>query len=347
MMAKSSWPLVAMFLTVLAFSAASSPAFAQERFYEGKTIRFIVGMSAGGGFDTYTRAIARHMGKHIPGNPAIVVENMTGAGSLIAANYLYNQAKPDGLTVGNWIGGLILQQLIGAKAIAFDASRFEWIGAPVQIHNMCVFSKKSGITAIDRWMAAKAPVKLGADAAGSTTSDIPRILMRYTKLPIQLVEGYKGVSDIRLAAESGEVAGFCSSWEGIKSPWRNALESGEAIVVLQATDKPHPDLPQAALAVNMISSDEGRQVLRTVIQEVGGTINRPYSLPPATPKERVQILRRAFQATMKDAEFLAEAQKAKLDINPLDGEEVEKTVSHIQKLPAAVLARIKEVTLPK
>lgn len=346
-MVSKFWRLAGSFFAVLTFNAAIDPAFAQERFYEGKTIRFIVGFSAGGGFDTYTRAIARHVGKHIPGNPATVVENMTGAASLIAANYVYNQAKPDGLTVGNWVGGLILQQLIGAKGIAFDAGKFEWIGAPVQIHNMCAFTTKSGITSIERWQASKTPVKVGAEGAGSTTSDIPRILMKYTKLPIQLIEGYKGVSDIRLAAESGEVAGFCSSWEGIKSPWRRTLESGEAVVVFQAVDKPHPDLPKAALAPNLIQSEEGRLVLKTVIQEISGTINRPYSLPPGTPKDRVQILRKAFQATMEDPEFLAEAEKSKLDINPLRGEEVEKIVSQIQKLSPTVLARIKEVVLPK
>lgn len=341
------WHLMGSLLATLAFNTPMAPLYAQERSYEGKTIRFVVGFSAGGGFDTYTRAIARHIGKYIPGNPTTIVENMPGAASLIAANYLYNQAKPDGLTIGNWIGGLILQQRLGAKGIAFDAAKFEWIGAPIQIHNVCVFAKKSGITSIDKWMASKTPVKLGAEAPGSTTADIPRILMQYTKLPIQLIEGYKGVADIRLAAESGEIAGFCSSWEGIKSPWRKTLEAEDAVVVLQAVNKPHADLPKAALAIDLILSDEGRQVLKTVIQEIGGTINRPYSLPPGTPKDRVQILRKAFQATMKDREFLAEAEKSKLDINPLDGEEVEMVVSNIQKLSPSVLAKIKEVISPK
>lgn len=331
----------------LAFVVGASAGASGEEFYKGKTIRFVVGFSAGGGFDTYTRAIARHIGKHIPGNPTTIVENMGGAASLIAANYIYNQAKADGLTIGNWIGGLILQQYLGAKGVTFDAAKFEWIGAPVQINNVCVFTKKSGITSVDKWMASKTPIKIGAEGPGSTTADIPRILIKYTKLPIQLIEGYKGVSDIRLAAESGEVAGFCSSWEGIKSPWSKTLERGDAIVVLQAVNKPHPDLPKATLAIDLIPSDEGRQVLKTAIQEIGGTINRPYSLPPGTPKDRVQILRQAFQATMKDREFLAEAEKSKLDISPLDGEDVERIVSDIQKLSPSVLARIKEVISPK
>lgn len=336
--------LLALYLSV---PLSLNPADAQEPFYKGKTVRLVVGFSAGGGFDAYSRAIARHIGKHIPGNPSVVVENMTGAASLVAANYIYNKAKPDGLTVGNWIGGLVLQQLLGAKGVQFDAARFEWIGAPVRIHNVCTFTRRSGTTSIDQWMAAKTPVKIGAEGPGSTTADIPRILMRYTKLPIQLVEGYKGVADVRLAAESGEVAGFCSSWEGIKPTWRKMLESGEAAVVIQAVSTPHPDHPKVPLALNLIRSEEGRQVLTVAVHHVGGALNRPYSLPPGTPKDRVRILREAFQATMQDPAFLAEAEKSRLDINPVSGEEIEKIVAEIQKLSPTVIARIKEIILPK
>lgn len=171
--------LAIFFLWLAAISNNSiSPASAQEAFFQGKTIRIIVGFSAGGGFDVYSRTTARHMGKHIAGSPSVLVENMPGAGSMIAANYLYNQAKPDGLTIGNWIGGLILQQALGAKGIAFDAAKFEWIGAPVRINNACLLARKSGITSLQQWMESKTLVKIGAEAAGSTTSDIPRLLMK-------------------------------------------------------------------------------------------------------------------------------------------------------------------------
>jgi tripartite-type tricarboxylate transporter receptor subunit TctC len=319
---------------------------AQEPFFKGKAIRLIVGFSAGGGFDAYSRALSRHMGKHIPGTPSIVVENMTGAGSMITANYVYNQAKPDGLTIGNWIGGIILQQYLGAQGIAFDAAKFEWVGSPVQINNACVTTRKSGITSIDRWLTSKTPVKIGGESAGSTTADIPRLLQKYTKLPLQLVEGYKGVADVRIAAESGEVAGYCSSWEGTKTSWRNVIESKEAVVVLQAVPKPHADLPNVPLAVNYIPSEEGRELFKIVVHEVGGTINRLYSLPPGTPKERVQILQKAFQATMKDPEFLEDAKKSKLDIDPVNAEEIEKAVAGIKKLSPAMLAKLREVILP-
>jgi tripartite-type tricarboxylate transporter receptor subunit TctC len=265
---------------------------------------------------------------------------------MIAANYVYNQAKPDGLTIGNWIGGLILQQALGAKGIAFDAAKFEWVGAPVRINNICAFTRKSGITGLEKWKESKTLVKIGSEAAGSTTADIPRLLMKYTRLPIQLIEGYKGVADVRLAAEAGEVAGFCSSWEGTKASWRNVLESNEGAVILQAVSKPHPDLPKVPLAIDQIQSKEGRDLFNLVVHEVGGTINRLYSLPPGTPTDRVKTLQKAFQDTLKDPEFLAEAKKARLDIDPLSGEEIEKAVAQTKSIPAATIAKLKDVILP-
>jgi tripartite-type tricarboxylate transporter receptor subunit TctC len=338
--------VIIFLLAAWAVFGGESTARAQEPFFKGKTIRMIVGFSAGGGFDAYSRVLARHMGRHIPGAPAILVENMTGAGSMIAANYTYNQAKPDGLTIGNWIGGLILQQYLGAQGIAFDAAKFEWVGSPVQINNACVTTRRSGITSIDRWLAAKTPVKIGGESAGSTTTDIPRLLQKYSKLPIQLVEGYKGVADVRIAAESGEVAGYCSSWEGTKTSWRNVIESKEALVVLQAVPKPHPDLPNVPLALNYINSEEGRELFKIVVHDVGGTVNRLYSLPPGTPKERVLVLQKAFHATMKDAEFLEDAKKSKLDIDPVTAQEIEKAVAAIRKLPPEMLAKLRDVVLP-
>lgn len=335
-----------LYACIVLLSAPSHTVFAQDNFFSGKTIRIIVGFSAGGGFDAYSRTIARHMGKHIPGNPSVIVENMTGAGSMIAANHVYNQAKPDGLTMGNWIGGLILQQLLGAKGIAFDAVKFEYIGAPVRINNVCVATRKSGISDLSKWRESPTRVKIGAEAAGSTTSDIPRLLMEYTNLPIQLIEGYKGVADVRIAAEAGEVAGFCSSWEGTKTSWRSVLERKEAAVVLQASPRPHPDHPKVPLAIEQIKSQEGRDLFRLVVHEVGGTINRLYVVPPATPKDRVKTLREAFAETMKDPAFLAESKKIRLDIDPVSGEEIAKTVTEMGSIPQATLAKLKGIILP-
>ena len=335
------WLERATFAAVALFIAF--PSIAQDNFFEGKTIRIIVGFPPGSGFDAYSRAIARHMGKYTPGNPTVSVENMAGAGSLIAANHIYNRGTPDGLTIGNWIGGLIIQQYLNDKGVSFDAQKFEWIGSPVRIHNICAFTKKSGITSLDRWQQSKARVKIGA--AGSTTADIPRLLMRYTKLPIQLIEGYKGMPDVHLAAEAGEVAGFCASWEGTKATWRKVLDAGEGMVVLQAVNKSHPEHPKIPLAVDLIQSTEGRELFNLVVHNVGGTINRLYSLPPETPKDRVRTLQTAFQETMKDADFLAEAKKGSLDIDPLTGSEIAKIVAGVKLIVPATFERLKGIIL--
>lgn len=319
----------------------SGQALGQE-FYKGKTVRFIVGFSPGGGFDVYTRLIARHMGEHIPGRPQTIVENMPGAGSLIAANHLYNRVKPDGLTVGNWVGGLILQQVLGTgKGIEFDARKFEWIGLPVSGTQVCALAKRSGVMSLAQWSKAKEAIKLGGEAPGSTTYDIPRVLKAALNLPIRPVGGYKGTADIRLAVESGEIDGSCLGWDSLSSTWQKALEAGEVIVVLQAAPKPHVELPNTPLAIDFAKTDQARRLIQAGIHGPAALI-RPYSLSPGTPKERVKTLRDAFTATMKDADFLAEAKKAKLEIGPASGEEVEKIIADYFGLEPELIAKLKE-----
>jgi len=317
-------------------------AFAQTNFYEGKSIRMIVGFSAGGGYDTYTRTLARHMGKHIPGNPAILVENMAGAGSMIAANYSYKVARPDGLTIGHFIGGLFLQQLLGKPGIEFDAARFQFVGVPAQDNFVLGVSKSSGVTDLDSWLASKQVVKFGGVATGSGTDDFPNLLRVTIGLPTQMVSGYKGTADVRLAFNSGEVAGLSNSWESTKSTWRNELERGDLKLIVAATLKPHPDLPKLPLAINYAKTDEAKRLISTVARVHGPTV-RPYVLPPSTPKDRVQVIRKAFMDTMKDPEFLAEAKKANLDINPDDGATLEQNVKEVLKLEPALIAKLKEV----
>jgi tripartite-type tricarboxylate transporter receptor subunit TctC len=183
-----------------------------EPYFKDKTIRIIVGFSAGGGYDVYARAIARHMGKHIAGNPSVVVDNMAGAASLISANHVYKVAKPDGLTIGHFIGGLFLQQVLGRQGVEFDARKFEHLGVPVKDTYSIGLTKASGVTNFDQWLAAKTPLKIGGTAPGSSTDDVPNVLHAALGLPLQVVSGYKGTADIRIAAESGEVAGFCTGW---------------------------------------------------------------------------------------------------------------------------------------
>ena len=319
-----------------------SPTLAQE-FYKGKTIRIVVATTPGGGFDAYSRAIARHMGKYIPGNPTIIVENMPGAGMLIGANYLYKQAKPDGLTVGNWIGTLVLGQITSRKGVEFDARKFEYVGAPVRNHDLCLMTKASGITSAEKWMASKTPVKMGATPPGSTPFDVAAILKEATGLPAQLVSGYKGTADIRVAVDSGEVAGLCGlSWASARVTWRKQLETGDVVVVLQSAPKAHPDLPNVPLSINLAKTEMGRKLIQAGIHDTS-VITYLYSLPPGTPKERVQILRRAFEGTIKDSDFLAETTKANMEINSVTGEDLEKIVNDFFELDAAVVNKLKEI----
>ncbi|HUK42553.1 MAG TPA: tripartite tricarboxylate transporter substrate-binding protein [Candidatus Acidoferrales bacterium] len=323
-------------------TATVEPAFPQPNFYDGKTIRLVVGFSAGGGYDAYTRAIARHFGKHIAGNPSCIVDNMPGAGSLISANYIYKAAKPDGLTIGHFIGGLFLQQLLGKPGIEFDSLKFEYLGVPAQDHFILGIAKSAGIADPEKWIASKQVIKFGGVGGGSGTDDFPNVLRATIGLPIQMVSGYKGTADIRLAFNSGEIAGISNSWESTKSTWKKELETGDLVVAMQVTSKPHPELPKVPLAINFAKTDEARKLVETVARVHGASV-RPYVVPPGTPKDRVQILRKAFMDTMRDPDFIAEAKKASLDINPDDGAALEQNVREIFKLDSSLVARLKEI----
>jgi len=332
---------VAAAVALIVFLSASQ-AKAQDSFYKGKTVRIIVGASAGGGYDTYSRTIARHMGKHIPGNPTFVVENMPGAGFLISANYIYKIAKPDGLTIGHFIGGLFLQQLLEKPGIEFDARNFEYIGVPTQDNYVLGVAKATGITSMDQWFSTKTVVKLGGVGVGSATDDIPKVLAATIGLPMQLVTGFKGTADVRLAFNSGEVQGVCNAWESFRSTWRNELDSGNVVIVLQTIAKRHPELPNVPLAIDFAKTEEAKRLINALVHSVGPTA-RPYVLPPKTPKEQLATLRNAFMQTMKDPEFLAEAAKAKLDINPLDGAELERAVREVFNLDKLLVPKAKEI----
>ena len=315
-------------------------------FYKGKTITFVVGFSAGGGFDTYTRLIARHFSKHIPGNPGIVVQNRTGAGSLIAANYIYNRAKRDGTVIGNWIGGLLLREVLGDKAIKFEGRKFNWVGVPTPDSSVCALTKASGIKNVDDWFASKRDIKIGATGPGSSTDDPPKLLKVATGLPLKVIEGYGGTAKIRLAAESGEVDGGCWAWQSIKVTWRKGIESGNVRPILQMTEKSHPELKHVPLAIKYTKTADDRALLK-VINDAHSAAVRPYSLPPGVPQDRVRILQKAFMDTMKDPAMLKEAKKSNIEITPIDGVATGKVFAALYKLDPAMISRLREILVPK
>jgi tripartite-type tricarboxylate transporter receptor subunit TctC len=254
--------------------------------------------------------------------------------------------KPDGLTLGHFNGALILGQVLGQAGIEFDARKFEYIGAAVNEDVTCSLSKASGVTNIEAWKAAKTPLKLGGVAPGATPDNSARILHAALGLPVQVVSGYKGTSVIRLAVESGELAGACWSWQSMRVTWRKAIEGGEVTPVVQIVAKPFPDIPKVPLAIDLATTEEAKQLIKFGVQNASAYA-RPFILPPGTPKDRVEILRTAFESTLKDPDFLAEAKKARLIIDPVSGEEMQKLVADVFTMSPALQAKLKEALYTK
>lgn len=319
----------------LAFVAAASGTAFSKDFYKGKTIRFVVGFSPGGGYDTYTRAIARHIGKYIPGNPTPIVQNMTGGGSLVTANYTYNRAKPDGLTVGVFGSGLVLQQTLGDRKTKFKAEKFGWIGAPVKGIPACVIMAFTGLKSLKDVLNAKEPIKIGATRAGSTTDDLPKILNKTLGTNFKIISGYRGTATIRIAMQKKEVDGACWTWESMRVTARSMLkaEGDQKLIpyILQgdSNDAEVKGLPQIT---DVIKDPDKLVLFRAWMAPY--EFMRPLTLPPGTPKDRLNILRKAFKKTLEDPTFLAEAKKSKLLIHYVSGEEIEKYVAGIKATPA-------------
>jgi tripartite-type tricarboxylate transporter receptor subunit TctC len=327
-------------LAAFALLVGAIPELSADEFYKGKTIRFVVGFAAGGGYDLSARIVGRHMGKHIPGNPTIVVENMTGAGSLIAANYTYNSAKPDGLFVGIWNSAYVLRQALGDKAVRLDARKLGWIGAPTKGTPFCSIMGHTGLKSLKDIVAANREIKMGATGPGSTYDDMPQILNRTLGTKFKVISGYEGTGTILVAMRRKEVDGGCWTWESARTTARPMLDAkGDDKLIPFAIHSPYPDPEVKDLPIipETIKDQDNLSAYRTW----SGTyeFQRPFSVPPGTPKERLQLLRKAFADTMKDPEFLADAKKSKFDETYVSGEEIEKYVTGV----LAVTPKAKEL----
>jgi tripartite-type tricarboxylate transporter receptor subunit TctC len=314
----------------LIFPAASPQKSVADDFYKGKTIRFVVGLAPGGGYDLSARTVGRHMGKHIPGNPTIVVENMTGAGSLIAANYTYNSAKPDGLFVGIWNSAYVLRQALGDKAVRLDARKLGWIGAPTKGTPFCSVMAHTGLKSLKDVVAANRELKMGSTGPGSTYDDLPQILDRTLGTKFKVISGYEGTSTILVAMRRKEIDGGCWTWESARTTARPMLDAKgdeKLIPFLIHRREPDPEVRDLPLIPEVLKGEDNLSAYRTWV----GTyeFQRPFSVPPGTPKERLQVLRKAFTDTMKDPEFIAEAEKSKLETTYVSGEEIDKYVNQV------------------
>ena len=330
---------------LLAVLALCAPARAQDAvaaFYKGKNITLLVGSTPGGGYDTYARLIQRHMGKHTPGNPGIIVSNMPGAGSNVAANYIYNVAPKDGTFIGALYGGAPLEPLIGQAPVQHDPSKSQYIGSANNDVYVCVGRKDAGVKSFEDVFQTEFVVGAGNN---SSTSDFPAVLNAALGTKFKLVLGYPGSREIGLAVDKNEVFGACGlAWPSVSvtnSGWFGGPDATMR-VLLQTHERGHADLNKQGVpnAMSFAKTDEQRAMLEFFFsQEVFG---RPYVVAPEVPKERVEALRKAFWATLNDPQLQADAKKANLEVDPVSGEEVARLVAGVYAAPKEIVAKVKK-----
>jgi tripartite-type tricarboxylate transporter receptor subunit TctC len=311
----------------------AAPAFCAD-FYGGKSINLVIGYSAGGGYDLYARVLARYLGKHIPGNPAVVPVNMPGAGSQRAANYLYVAAPKDGTTIGTFSRSMAIAPVLGTAQ--FDGRRFAWIGSATTDVSVCITWATSAIKTWDDMMSRQ--FVAGGEAAGSDPNNFALMYKNLLGARIKLVSGYPGTNDIALAMERGEVDGLCGiSWSTVKSRHADWIASNMINVPVQAALQKDPDLLNVPLATDLVKDAEQMQILRLLLTTQ--VMARPFAAPPEIPADRKDILRTAFDETMNDADFRAETEKLKLDINPISGASIDTLLREIYATPKEIAAR--------
>src|SRR5579871_6565086 len=325
-MARLKWSAAAMAgpLMVAAMAPAqAADANAVANFYKGKTVQVLVGFGPGGGYDLYARTLARYMGRHIPGNPTMVPQNMPGAGGVKVMNYLYNVARKDGTVIATFARGLAIEPLLGhAQGTQFDATKFGWVGSVSNEVSICAYWNTSGIKT---WQDMQTkPSTIGASAAGADSEIFPTVLRNLFHLPTKIVTGFSnGGADIVLGLERGEVGGRCGwSWSSLLSENKALLDQKKINIVLQLALQKHEDLPNVPSVMDLPTSPQNKAALKLIVSRQ--SIARPFAAPPGLPPERLQALRAGFEATMKDPDFLAEAKKLDLEVRPVSGVEVEE-----------------------
>ena len=320
---------------------------AVANFYRGKTVTIVVGHSAGGGFDRYGRAIARHLGKYIPGNPAVLVNNMVGAGTMVSANYTYNQAPKDGTVINSFDGGLVPSQLYGSSAVQFDLTKFNYIGAPDIFKYIMVVTKRSGIVKMEDFLTGAKEVVVGA-VPNTSIQHSALFLKEVLGAKVKLVTGFKGTAEIRLAMQSDEVNSVITGWETLSVSNFKDFESGEWLILSQWVDEPLTDLPQKNVPsiYNFARNDEERQMLKLGLVKPN-SYARPYVMPPGVPLDRVRAVQAAFLKSLKDPEFLAEAEKTRLTVSPIAGTDLHKMIVEGLSMPAPLKAKLKPILAPR
>jgi len=334
-------------LAAQAWGAAAYDEKGVADFYRGKTVRIIVGFSAGGGYDAYSRLIGRHLHKHIPGNPGVIVDNMAGAGSIIAANYVYNAAPKDGTVIGNISGQIILEQLFANPAVQYDLGKFRYLGVPIGETYLLLVTRKPGVTRFDELVGAKSKQVVVGGIPGSTVEQGPILLRDLLGANLKVVSGYKGTADVRLAIESGELDGFLNSWESTKITSLDKVKSGEWLILAQLGDNPISELPATNVPTipQIAKTEEQRQLLRFGAA-APNQFGKVYVVPPTVPQDRSAALEAALTKTFDDKEFLADAEKGKLEIAPVSAQQVQKLITDFLGLSPDLKAKLRKILKP-
>jgi tripartite-type tricarboxylate transporter receptor subunit TctC len=333
---------------LLFFLLLPSPGlYAQAPFYQGKTITLIVGSGAGTAYDMYGRLLANHIGKHIPGNPTVMVQNMPAAGGMVAANFVYEVVKPDGLTIASINPAHYFNQLQGNKEVKFDWTKFTWLASSDKSEHMLYMRTDAPYKTIQDVRKATEPPKCGATGTGTSGHYIPRMLEEALGTKFTIVTGYAGGNEIDLATERNEVVcrSFTTAAYFAREPYHTWRKKNFVRILLQTGHKRDPRLPETPLLSDLMdefkTSDLGRRVVTVMLGS--GELGRPIVTHPATPPERTKVLREAFMKSMADPALLEDAAKNKLEITPVSGEELAKIAKSVIEQPPEVVERIKKI----
>jgi tripartite-type tricarboxylate transporter receptor subunit TctC len=332
--------LFAVTALMLGFAAPATAQDSVAQFYQGKTIRMIVGVAAGSGYDINARALARHMSEHIPGKPVIVVQNQPGAGSISMTNQLYNAGPFDGTAIGAAFGGMPTAPLLTPEGVKFDPNKLNWLGSTNRETHVTYMWHTSPANSFDDFK--KRETVVGAQAPGTTQYDFPLVANAIFGTKFKIVPGYGGTPQIHLAMERGEIEGNgASAYTTIKALNADWIKDKKIKILAQWALRPNPDLPGVPSVLDLAKNDADKAALLLVLARLD--FGRPFFLPPNVPADRVAALRKAFDDTMKDPAFLAEAEKLKLDIDPLNGVQVSELVARVLATPENVVERVRDI----
>lgn len=324
-------------LTTDEFAAAAA-------FYSRKTISIIVGSGVGGGFDTTARLVARHIGRHIPGTPTVIVVNMPGGGGLVAANHLFNAAPKHGTVIGLFHEAQVMNQLTDGEGVQFDLLKFNWLGSSYDDPNVCIVRSDASVTAFPDVIGRAEPIAIGGTGPGSNSHDAPQVLAKATGANLRTVAGYSTTNDVRLGIERGEVHGMCLGWESVRSTSAQWLEDKYARVFVQNGTARHRDLPDVPLALEFAQDEESRLLLKLL--DAPSSISKPFALPPDVDEHRVRVMRHALSATYHDPMFLAEAAAMRLDFQPKTAHEIHQVLSEVLATPPDIAAKYRQTIQP-